>query len=874
MSKDYYATLGVSCNADINELKQAYRQLARQYHPDKNTAPEATDKFQAISDAYTFLADPDKRKTFDKTYRPTAATARKSAPPPTRPTATPRATPGPRATAFAPKHPLSSSFKPSTDTERPIRDLPKRFQKTSAPPHHIFSVFEQPSKAGGTPEQQSASSPTWKNAPVPPAKSAAQTQEAPSKFTSRPFAVGADGGVPKPWWEGPLPTTQNQSQTHGPTATPAVSTRGSIPTTVPPPFASTTLSGNKSTPVVSRAAGGAAGSEAAAAARPMPNGATTDGGIADKNPSRDRSSNGHSNYFSFTTGTPVAGTASSTAADKNTTFSSTKATTNLSPSPFTFTTATQPAGSAFANPGLGREGNTAFADTAKPYPWPSNLFPSTNAATQTATGAPFTSPGIGTGTNATPSGTSNTSPWNFTPVSATQAASTAPSNSSAEGATGASTTSPFSFRDTTQDWTNIFGPATPATSAKEHGARATSALFTETAPFSSTTAAQAASTISSSPTGNRTTTSTSTKAAPWPSPGKASTGGTRTDSSHKKTTNTTAPNSTTTNPWADLQAKFEALNVKRKHSAGSAPTWDEVKAMYESMDQDKNPKAAGGTNNATTNPGNSCSETDRKSPSNSTATDNNTHSNVSGDFEVFQSNVPVRVVTLPVSILDLFHGTFKTVTVHRLLRPGSSRPAQWTVQIQIQAGWNAGTKVRYKGEGSDIFLFGQPLKVDGNSNAPSPSNPVNTMSGSSLNWVIEDLEFVIEEEPHPIYRRQGDDLLMDVPITLLEALFGGFHRRIRIPQKRDITAASTYSGFSTNQSYDEDVTHVEVMRGHRQGVIQSGEEQVFIGKGMPLPLSRRKKAGSKESGDLRVVFKVKLPTLSVKQEDILRDVLI
>ncbi|KAI9110297.1 hypothetical protein K1719_018739 [Acacia pycnantha] len=63
---DYYATLGVSTSATNKEIKGAYRNLARQYHPDVNKEPGAIDKFKEISAAYEVLSDDKKRTLYDQ----------------------------------------------------------------------------------------------------------------------------------------------------------------------------------------------------------------------------------------------------------------------------------------------------------------------------------------------------------------------------------------------------------------------------------------------------------------------------------------------------------------------------------------------------------------------------------------------------------------------------------------------------------------------------------------------------------------------------------------------------------------------------------------------------------------------------------------
>lgn len=63
--KDYYKTLGLSKNASDDEIKKAYRDLARKYHPDVNKDPKAEETFKEVNEAYQVLSDKEKRQKYD-----------------------------------------------------------------------------------------------------------------------------------------------------------------------------------------------------------------------------------------------------------------------------------------------------------------------------------------------------------------------------------------------------------------------------------------------------------------------------------------------------------------------------------------------------------------------------------------------------------------------------------------------------------------------------------------------------------------------------------------------------------------------------------------------------------------------------------------
>src|SRR5512135_3847013 len=65
--KDYYAILGVRKSASTEELRKAFRKLARKYHPDVNPGDKAAEeRFKSLSEAYDVLSDPKKRKIYDQ----------------------------------------------------------------------------------------------------------------------------------------------------------------------------------------------------------------------------------------------------------------------------------------------------------------------------------------------------------------------------------------------------------------------------------------------------------------------------------------------------------------------------------------------------------------------------------------------------------------------------------------------------------------------------------------------------------------------------------------------------------------------------------------------------------------------------------------
>src|SRR3954454_630302 len=67
--RDYYEVLGVPADADTEDIRRAYRRLARENHPDLNKDPAAEDRFKEISESYEVLRDEERRRQYDRLRR-------------------------------------------------------------------------------------------------------------------------------------------------------------------------------------------------------------------------------------------------------------------------------------------------------------------------------------------------------------------------------------------------------------------------------------------------------------------------------------------------------------------------------------------------------------------------------------------------------------------------------------------------------------------------------------------------------------------------------------------------------------------------------------------------------------------------------------
>lgn len=124
---------------------------------------------------------------------------------------------------------------------------------------------------------------------------------------------------------------------------------------------------------------------------------------------------------------------------------------------------------------------------------------------------------------------------------------------------------------------------------------------------------------------------------------------------------------------------------------------------------------------------------------------------------------PVLKRILPLTLEELYSGTTKKLKVTRKLIDRTTKKvasAEKVLTVEVKSGWKAGTKIRFPGEGDDL--------PDGRS---------------------QDIEFIVEEKPHAVYRRDGDDLHMTMNLSLLEALTG-FTHSIRTLDGRELVVSN------------------------------------------------------------------------------------
>lgn len=168
-----------------------------------------------------------------------------------------------------------------------------------------------------------------------------------------------------------------------------------------------------------------------------------------------------------------------------------------------------------------------------------------------------------------------------------------------------------------------------------------------------------------------------------------------------------------------------------------------------------------------------------------------------------RAQAPQKVeVPLNLTLEELYQGVTKKRKVTRSIvdgGTGKSMKVEETLEIPVKAGWKEGTRVTFAGKGDEY-----------------PGRPP------------QDLVFVVTEKPHPVFKRQGDDLIVNMTISLAEALTEG--------NKIDI------------KSLDNRILRVPLKE-----VIKPGYERVVANEGMPISKSPGRK------GNLRIRFNVRFP---------------
>ncbi|KAF7424120.1 hypothetical protein PC9H_009423 [Pleurotus ostreatus] len=157
---------------------------------------------------------------------------------------------------------------------------------------------------------------------------------------------------------------------------------------------------------------------------------------------------------------------------------------------------------------------------------------------------------------------------------------------------------------------------------------------------------------------------------------------------------------------------------------------------------------------------------------------------------------------LKVSLNELYSGITKHLKVGRRLLDGTTEDK--VLEIAVQPGWKSGTKIRFPRAGNE-----QPSTGEG-----------------------QDLVFVVEEKPHDVFKREGNDLICKVTLPLVEALTGGGGKKV-----------------------------VEALDGRKiqvpipLGIVKPGQETTIPNEGMPV----RKEGSVKKKGDMIVKWDVVFP---------------
>ncbi|CAI8601040.1 unnamed protein product [Vicia faba] len=171
-----------------------------------------------------------------------------------------------------------------------------------------------------------------------------------------------------------------------------------------------------------------------------------------------------------------------------------------------------------------------------------------------------------------------------------------------------------------------------------------------------------------------------------------------------------------------------------------------------------------------------------------------------GSGNVPRKSAPIER-TLPCGLEDLYKGTTKKMKISRDVSDSSGRPTtvEEILTIEIKPGWKKGTKITFPEKGNE-----------------------------QKGLIPADLVFIIDEKPHGVFKRDGNDLVVTQKISLVEALTG-YTAQITTLDGRNLTVPVNT-------------------------IISPSYEEVIKGEGMPIPKEPSKK------GNLRIKFNVKFPS--------------
>ncbi|KAM0747044.1 DnaJ-domain-containing protein [Meredithblackwellia eburnea MCA 4105] len=182
-------------------------------------------------------------------------------------------------------------------------------------------------------------------------------------------------------------------------------------------------------------------------------------------------------------------------------------------------------------------------------------------------------------------------------------------------------------------------------------------------------------------------------------------------------------------------------------------------------------------------------------------------------FPPQKKEVTEIIKPLPLTLEDLYKGVTKKLRVTKKRRNGAEEAN--TLEINVKPGWKAGTKIRFPG------------------------------AGHETNTSTQDMVFVVEEKKHEVFKREGDDLVLEVKVPLVEALGGppasssaGPQRTVKMLDGRSVPYTIPYPNSKTGGA-----------------PLKPGQIIKVVGEGMPIS----KKGSLKKKGDLLIKIDIVFP---------------